>query len=202
MKRWLPASLALMMSLLLLACERRDQPSPVTNTAPGGNQNRAAEAKPDASSSESPTADTFTGTAAATKKEFPNRGVVTLQAMRAATSPAYDRVVFEFQGGAIPSYHIEYVDKPVRQCGSGDAVQIAGDGWLLVKFTPAQAHTEAGQPTITPREQRFTFPILKEIEFVCDFEAEVAAALGVASPNPYRVLELQNPSRLVIDIKR
>jgi len=42
---------------------------------------------------------------------------------------------------------------------------------------------------------------VKELISTCDFEAEVEWVAGVASPNRYRVLELRNPTRLVVDIK-
>lgn len=124
----------------------------------------------------------------------------TLRAVRAARNEGWDRVVFEFDGAAVPGYHVEYVDRP-RHCGSGDAAQVAGQGWLEVRITPAQAHTEAGQPTMAQRETRLALPVLKEMEQTCDFEAEVTWVLGVASPNGYRVSELTGPTRLVVDVK-
>jgi hypothetical protein len=45
-------------------------------------------------------------------------------------------------------------------------------------------------------------PIVKEYEFSCDFEGEVQVVLGVSSPNRYRVTELQNPTRLIVDIQQ
>jgi hypothetical protein len=35
----------------------------------------------------------------------------------------------------------------------------------------------------------------------CDFEAKVSFVLGLNSKKPYRVVELQNPTRLIIDVK-
>ena len=102
---------------------------------------------------------------------------------------------------AAPGYHIEYVDRPVRSCGSGEVVELSGDGYLLIRLTPARAHTEEGNPTIAERERTLNLTILKQAKLICDFEAQVEWALGLSSPNKYRVLELQNPSRLVVDIK-
>lgn len=143
----------------------------------------------------------FEGTAGAVEKRRPEVGSVVLRAVRLASHPGFDRVVFEFEGGQVPGYKIEYVDRPVRQCGSGDVVKVAGDGWLSVRLTPAQAHTEAGKPTITARNRRAGLPVLKEMKIICDFEADVEWILGMASPNRYRVLELGSPARLVVDIK-
>jgi hypothetical protein len=120
--------------------------------------------------------------------------------VRAARNEGYDRVVFELRG-AVPGYHIEYVDSPVRDCGAGDVRAIAGDGWLEVRLFPAVAHTEAGVPTIAERERALTLPILRELELTCDFEAVVTWVIGVGSPHRYSVLELTDPPRLVVDVE-
>jgi hypothetical protein len=188
-------------SLLLLAvgCQTTNKEASQTanrsDPRPPGNENLGIDSKPD-----TPGGDTFEGTAGITKKQSSNKSVVTLKAMRTANYPGYDRVVFEFQEGFLPAYHIEYIDNPVRQCGSGNVVQVSGDGWLLVRFNTAQAHNEKGEATVEPREQKLNFPIIREIEFICDFEGEVSLVLGVSSPNKYRVIELNNPSRLAIDV--
>lgn len=123
-----------------------------------------------------------------------------LEAVRAARDAGRDRVVFEFRG-AVPGFHLEYVDQPVRDCGAGDVRAIEGDGWLEVRLSPANAHTEQGEPTVRDRELHPGLPIVREIELTCDFEAVVTWVLGTASPNPYRVFELADPPRLVIDIE-
>lgn len=125
----------------------------------------------------------------------------TLRAVRAARNEGWDRVVFEFDGAAVPGYRVEYVDRPVRQCGSGEETPVAGQAWLEVRVTPARAHTEAGQATLAQREMRLALPVLKEMEQTCDFEADVTWVLGVASPNRYRVSELAGPARLVVDVQ-
>jgi hypothetical protein len=80
-------------------------------------------------------------------------------------------------------------------------VPLAGDGWLMVRFTPAAAHTEAGEPTLPSRELKPGLPIILEARSTCDFEADVEWVFGVSSPNKYRVLELKSPTRLVVDIR-
>jgi hypothetical protein len=143
----------------------------------------------------------FEGTAGITDKKNNVKGAALLTKIRTAEHGNYDRVVFEFAGAEMPSYHIEYVDKPVRSCGSGEVVPLKGDGWLEIRFNPANAHTEEGKPTIEKREFAPNHKIIKEIKSTCDFEANVEWVLGVASPNKYRVLELENPTRLAVDIK-
>ncbi len=145
----------------------------------------------------------FEGTAGITERRREVSGVVTLRAVRSGQHANFDRVVFEFDGDHLPSYHIEYIDRPVRQCGSGDVVPLAGDGWLRVRMEPARAHTEEGQAMIplSYRPRRVNHTNIKEIVSTCDFEAQVEWVLGISSPNRYRVIELSNPLRLVIDVR-
>jgi hypothetical protein len=125
---------------------------------------------------------------------------VTLREVRSARNEGFDRVVFQFDGDQVPGYHIEYIDKPVLKCGSGDPTAVAGQGWLQVRIQPAQAHENA-QVTVAERERKPELPVLQELELTCDFEADVTWVLGVRSPNKYRVLELHQPTRLVVDIQ-
>ena len=168
--------------------------TPVNISTPPANTNRPEEQVADVAD--------FEGTAGIIDKRNVNikaNGV--MSAVRSARHGNYDRVVFEFLGPELPGYHLEYIDKPVRACGSGNAVPLAGDGWLEVRFTDAVAHAPEGDATIRDRERFPNLPIIKEMKITCDFEAEVTWVLGVSSPNHYRVLELKNPTRLAVDIK-
>ena len=63
------------------------------------------------------------------------------------------------------------------------------------------ARLATGEATVNERERRLSLPILKELESTCDFEAHVTWVLGMASPNRYRVQELSNPARLIVDVR-
>ena len=130
----------------------------------------------------------------------PGLGVVVLRDVRAAGQQGFDRVVFEFEGKDVPGYRVGYVDQAI-QCGSGEPVEIAGEALLEVRMTPAQAHTEAGEPTVKNRERSLDLPVLKELESTCDFEADVTWILGLGSRKAFRVQTLENPARLVIDLE-
>jgi hypothetical protein len=127
---------------------------------------------------------------------------VTLRDVRVGVNQGFDRVVLEFLGSAVPGYRVEYVDRPVHHCGSGDPVPVAGDAWLAVTLRGTQAHTDQGQATVQQRERRLQMPIVKELEFTCDFEGVVEIVLGVSRPNRYRITELQNPTRLIVDVQQ
>ncbi|PWF48499.1 hypothetical protein C7C56_011745 [Massilia glaciei] len=137
--------------------------------------------------------------ATATATAAPGRQPI-VRAVRSGRQAGADRLVFEFDTPGLPAWHAEYVDKPVRDCGSGDPVPVAGDGWLQIRFTGAQAHTEQGESTSGPRRRALALPVARELVRTCDFEGEVIWVIGVASPNPYTPLVLAQPSRLVIDI--
>jgi ribosomal protein S30 len=171
-------------------------PTPYQNSAGGTAQLPVVREVGDTST------DSFTGTAGKVEKKDPAIPPATLSSIRTGDHQSFDRVVFEFSGTDLPGYHVEYIDHPVRSCGSGEVVEISGQGFLQVRLQPAQAHDENGQPTITTRELKPGLPLIQEMKIVCDFEADVEWILGLAKPNRYRVLELLKPPRLVIDIKR
>lgn len=130
------------------------------------------------------------------------RAGATLGDVRAGVNAGFDRVVLEFAGDGVPAHRVEYIDRPVRECGSGRTVSIAGDGWLAINLRDTRAHTEAGRATIERRNRRLDMPVLRQMVITCDFEGEVQVVLGVSSPNPFRVTELKSPARLVVDVRQ
>ena len=122
-----------------------------------------------------------------------------LVGVRVGHHAGYDRVTFEFDGPA-PGWRVAYVPR-VDQDGSGAPVPLAGSAFLHVMLTPANAHTEQGarsyrDPTvITPG-----FPTLKQVKAAGDFEAVVSFGLGLRSKVGFRVLELRDPARIVVDV--
>ena len=133
--------------------------------------------------------------------EVPMPGSAVLRDVRTGDQQSFDRVVFEFEGTTLPDAEIKIVERPI-QCGSGLPVQVAGKVYLQVRLTPAQAHTEEGKPTLTSRGRKLSLPVLREIRQICDFEGEVTWILGLAERREHKTMELQGPTRLVIDIPR
>lgn len=127
--------------------------------------------------------------------------VAIVRAVRAGEHSGYDRLVFEFSDGPLPGYHIEYIDRSLQQCGSGDEVSTASTVRLIVRLEPAQAHDDQGKATIAERQRTLTLPNLKELRIICDFEGQVEWVVGLASRAPYRVRELGGPPRLVLDVE-
>lgn len=123
-----------------------------------------------------------------------------LRAVRIGSHDGFDRIVFELDSDGLPQWHVSYIDPPIIQCGSGNAVPVEGTAWLQVRFNGANAHTVAGEGTSGPMRRAPGLPSLRELVRTCDFEAEVTWVAGVAGEKAYRPRVLEAPARLVIDI--
>ncbi len=221
--RWMP-TLGLAACLTAAGCKKEEaapppaaEPTAPAKPTPPAEPPPAAAQSTDAGAVTDPDAGTTTtppGAQAAQPEDPKNRewtaglvdvkrsgfAPVTLREARTARNEGFDRLVLQFDGDQLPGYHIEYVDKPVIKCGSGDPTEVAGQGWLQVRVQPAQAH-EGTTVTVAERERKPALPIFQELELTCDFEGEVTWVLGVKSPNKYRVMELREPTRLVVDVQ-
>ena len=128
-----------------------------------------------------------------------NPGTPTLVNVRTGWHANYDRTVFDFVGGT-PNYRVAY--GTLVHGGTGEPIPLEGPADLVVVFNPAFAHDiNTGQPTydisrvLNPR-----LPTLRQIKFGEDFEGHVSAGLGLADRIGFRVFQLHNPDRVVIDV--
>jgi hypothetical protein len=119
---------------------------------------------------------------------------------RTETSACEDRVVFEFAPGALPGWDARYLPGVVG-CGSGAPITTQGSAQLAISFTPVDAHDSAGNATVANRDLLPGYPSLKEAVISCDFEAEVAWALGTAQ-RPFTVTAQPNaaPPTIIVTI--
>lgn len=147
-------------------------------------------------------AGTFAGTIEPVERPRPDLNPAVLRDVRAAQHPDFERVVFEFQPPSVPGYRMEYAEAPVLNCGAGEPLNVEGVAHLVVRLSPAQAHTEAGEVTVRDRERRPALEMVRELELSCDFEGQVSWVVGLSARRPYRVSELAAPPRLVVDIQR
>jgi hypothetical protein len=129
--------------------------------------------------------------------------LVTLRGLRASSNAVdgYDRIVLDFGTQAVPRWRVSYADSPPSRCGSGQATTVPGQAWLVIHLRTTQAHDDAGQPTIRQRQASLNMPVMRQMEITCDFEGETEIVVGVSAANPYRVLELTNPSRVAVDVR-
>ncbi len=123
-----------------------------------------------------------------------------LVAVRAASHPGYDRVVWEFRGGLPAQRTVGYVDQ-LTGSASGLPIRIAGDAVLKVSFSAADAHDPTtGAPTAAPSRLVTGLPNVVEVVRSGDFEAQVDYGVGLARRQDWTVFTLSNPSRFVLDI--
>lgn len=119
--------------------------------------------------------------------------------LRVGRHEGFDRVVFELDRA--PAVHVEYVDRPVRACGSGEVVELPGEGWLEVRLGGARGHTEAGEPTVPVARREPGYPSVLALARTCDFEGVVTWVAGVEAPTPFRVARVEDPARVVVDVR-
>jgi len=123
-----------------------------------------------------------------------------LNALRVTKSSGFDRLVFEFRE-TVPGYRIEYVNRPARDCESGQVRRVDGSARLEVQFFPAQAHAEDGERAFRARELKPALSVVRELERTCDRNGVVTWVVGTKAVNPYRAYELTAPPRLVVQIE-
>ena len=126
-----------------------------------------------------------------------------LERVAVAGHEGYDRVVFQFRNG-VPGYRVEYVDPPLREDGSGNLVDLEGNAFLVVRMEPASGF----DLTVPEGKLIYTGPrriagedttVIREVVRTGDFEAVLTWAIGLEERVPFRVLTLDDPSRIVVD---
>lgn len=157
-------------------------------------------------SSPTPTDEPFSGgtePVEATASASPPLGGALLVNVRVGEHSSFDRITFEFEEG-LPGYTVQYVDVPIVADPSGMEVALGGSAFIEVRMEPAAAHDpNTGDATYTgATELKPNLVSLVEAERTGDFEAVLTWVLGVTEKTDFRVLTLQDPPRLVVDIGR
>lgn len=201
-KRWLILLGIIAFAVLASWCESRTRRGEVPRNVAGGAEQNSGERR--AEKRDQPQLpEEFEGTTAAVEQLKPEpapTGPVTLKRIRTGAHDDYDRVVFDFEGDAPPGFHIEYVDKLTRKCGS-DELKVAGSTWLLVRLTPALAHAESGKTSLYGMEFDEDLSVIKGVRQVCDTEGQLEWLIEVADRKPYRAVMRTEPARFVVDVK-
>lgn len=118
----------------------------------------------------------------------------------------FDRVVFSFRDDGVPLYRVEYVESPITEDGSGEVLDVPGEGYLFVRMEPASAYDmQAGDESYTgPDRLEGAAAGTSEVQEVVktgDFEAVLGWVIGLADVVDFRVDTLTNPGRIVIDVR-
>ncbi len=107
----------------------------------------------------------------------------------------FDRATFFLEGAGEPGHYVSYVE------GFWDArdrqVVVEGTYFLSVSvWGTTWINGPSIQTTVTPR-----LPALRELTYVTEFEGEATYGIGLSNRNGFRVYELADPKRLVVDVK-
>lgn len=229
MKRTAVALAGLALSGTLAACGEDDRPtSPVSDTgsaqprptatsaeptapAPTDDAEPSPTGSPTAAAPASPTAAPSSGAPAAAPpfeadtsadEQSASGGPLSVVAVRVAPQSGYDRVVFELGGRTAgqPGWRVEYVEDPSRD-GSGEPVELEGDALQVVI-------SGVGYPMDTGVDEVSGDPALpgglgrvRDVELGGVFEGQYQAFVGVSQRAPFRVFRLEDPARVVLDIR-
>lgn len=110
-----------------------------------------------------------------------------------AEAPGFDRIVFDF-GGGIPSYDLTRQESAAFvNDASGQPITLDGNAGIKLVFRDTTVQGVAA-------DQKPNLPAIHEIAQLGDFERVVSYGVGLTSSQCIRVLELSNPSRLVVDV--
>lgn len=124
-----------------------------------------------------------------------------LVAVRTGSHDTFERVVFEFRPHAPAKHRADYLSGPPVACGSGENIAIDGSQTFAISFSGVDAHEfngEEARSSIPERELRPALPGIRHLKLTCDFEAEVAWAIGLAQRLPYRVSTIDS-TRIAVD---
>ena len=127
-----------------------------------------------------------------------------IKVVRAAKQAGFDRVVYEFEG-PFPNYRIEYLNGRLYDTEAGrQHIRQAGNIFLQINFFVIPTGDEqlkfTNAKNFVPRG-RLRMPSLQSVKDKVLFEGYYDFLMGVSSRKPYRVTELSNPLRLVIDFQ-
>ncbi len=118
--------------------------------------------------------------------------------IRIAHQAGYDRIVFLFAGGPVPTYTLtrqastHFVKDP-----SGQSVTLQGSAGLKLVFHGGKAY-----PTYTKSTDiRSGLPVVQEAAQLGDYESVLSWGFGLSKPACMRATELSGPTRLVIDVQ-
>ena len=119
----------------------------------------------------------------------------------------FDRVVFQFKNH-LPGYHVEYVEPPLREDGSGNIVKVDGNAFVVVRMELASGFdlTKDEGELVYKGPKRIDgsaagTSVLQEVVRTGDFEAVLTWAIGLSDRVDFRVQTASSPARLIVDFR-
>ena len=133
--------------------------------------------------------------------EDPTVAIANITDVRYATHPEYDRVVFEFEQGT-PELTLDTATPPFTQDASGEPITVEGESFLRLTMRGGTRQTDEGTSSFDgPTDFDPGLPTLVDLVQGGDFERQSTWYLGLAAETCARVILLDGPPRLVIDVE-
>jgi hypothetical protein len=121
--------------------------------------------------------------------------------VRVGTHDGYDRVVFEFEQGT-PELTLDRAEPPFTQDASGLPIEVDGESFLGLSMRGGTKQTDEGTSSYDgPTDISPGFAMLMDLVEGGDFERQSTWYLGLSDEACVRVLLLDAPPRLVIDVE-
>lgn len=133
-----------------------------------------------------------------TKDPNPDAEPARLTAVSTETLAEYDRVVFTFEE-RIPGYRLAFLTEGGGGCDGTEAVGGA-PAHLSVEFERALSN-DGGAPLVEDRDRRTGFPVLVGATQSCDEGSTVRWLLATGGETDYRIIEMVDKPRLVLDLR-
>lgn len=128
-------------------------------------------------------------------------GVANIVDVRVGSHEGYDRVVFEFEQGT-PELTLDRAEPPFTQDASGLPMEVDGDSFLGIVMRGGTKQTDAGTSSYDgPTDISPGLPALVHLIEGGDFEHQSTWYLGLNGESCVRLLLLDAPPRLVIDVE-
>jgi hypothetical protein len=112
---------------------------------------------------------------------------VLVDAVRSGQHPGYDRLVFDVRGSDPPTVSVSYV-------GTGSTIRLTFTGSGSPTQSPHASHSG-------PATYAFGLPALRTLSFTVVGAGVMTADVGTARRGGFRVMLLQQPTRVVLDVQ-
>lgn len=135
----------------------------------------------------------------------PGQSQRTIEDVLLLSGDGFDRFVVTFREDApfFPGYRVEYVDA-VADCAadpSESSFDTRGSAFLQFHLTAARSQRDDGTVGAPDRSLPAVSESLLGLHKTCDFEGQITWVFDLAAQTSFRLLELVNPTRLVIDVQ-
>lgn len=136
----------------------------------------------------------------------PGQAQRTIDDVLLLSGEGFDRFIVTFRSDApaFPGYTLEYVDGPAADCAadpSESSFDSSGEHYLQLRISAVRGHEDDGTNTSGPRTIRGGSQYIMAAHKTCDFEGTAEWVFDLSDQHAYRIMELQGPGRLLVDIQ-